>query len=156
MKLPFTIPKMKLSKLETFLLVVFVVYILFPISTPASMAGAVSSPLNMLVMFLITVYLFLYVSPILGVLYIFVVYELIRRSSVVATSTYRPIINYTPTSLNSIQRDQTIKSMNKPVASTLEEEMVQTHAPVGVSESGGRVDVSFKPVSENIHNAFSL
>jgi hypothetical protein len=38
MKLPFTIPKMKLSKLETFLLVVFVVYILFPISTPASMA----------------------------------------------------------------------------------------------------------------------
>jgi hypothetical protein len=51
MKLLFTIPKMKLSKLERFLLVVFVVYILFPISTPASIAGAVSSPLNMLVMF---------------------------------------------------------------------------------------------------------
>jgi hypothetical protein len=61
----------------------------------------------------------------------FVVYELIRRSSVVATSTYRPIINYTPTSLNSIQRDQTIKSMNKPVASTLEEEMVQHTPPSG-------------------------
>jgi hypothetical protein len=156
MKLPFTIPKIKLSKIEIFLLIIFVVYILFPISTPVSMAEMVSNPMSLLIMFLITVYLFLYVSPILGVLYIFVVYELIRRSSAVSISAYNPIVNYTPTALNSNQRDQTIKAMNKPVVATLEEEMVQTHAPIGVSESSNYVEAGFKPVSENVHNAFSI
>lgn len=156
MKLPFTIPKLKLSKTEIFLLVIFIVYILFPINTPAYMASSVLSPLGILVMFLITVYLFLYVSHILGVIYIFVVYELIRRSSIISTSVYRPIVNYTPTALNTSQRNQSITDMNKPAAATLEEEMIQTHAPIGISESSNRVEVGFNPVSENIHNAFSI
>jgi hypothetical protein len=58
MKLPFTIPKMKLSKLERFLLVVFVVYILFPISTPASIAECSFVSAECWSCFLITVYLF--------------------------------------------------------------------------------------------------
>jgi hypothetical protein len=131
MKLPFTIPKMKLSKLERFLLVVFVVYILFPISTPASIAECSFVSAECWSCFWLRCICFIRVAyP--GRSLHFVVYELIRRSSVVATSTYRPIINYTPTSLNSIQRDQTIRE-NKPVASTLEEEMVQTHAPSGLA-----------------------
>jgi hypothetical protein len=48
-----------MTPIEMVLLVVFVLYIVLPIETPEMIAPAVDSPLGMLVMFCITLYLFL-------------------------------------------------------------------------------------------------
>ena len=99
---------------------------------------------------------------------------MIRRSSM-AVSGKVPMIQYTPTQ---IQKERHMADMNLPKAfeqpniyqepmidvgidqliqnnSSLEEEIVQSMAPMGVSEQVGYVNTSFKPVSENIHNASS-
>ena len=48
-----------------------------------------------------------------------------------------------------------MKAMNPPIEYTLEEEVVSTMVgrPTG---NGNYVDSEFKPVSENVHNAFMI
>ena len=70
-----------LSPLETATLIVFVIYIIFPFKTPFFLAGIINTPIGLLVALVLTLYLFFYTNPILGVVFIFVAYELIRRSS---------------------------------------------------------------------------
>jgi hypothetical protein len=145
----FTIPKMKLSKLETFF-TRGVVYILFPISTLRLCRCSFVSAEYVGHVFDYGVSVFIRVAyP--GRSLHFVVYELIRRSSVVATSTYRPNQLYAHVAKQYSARPN--HKENKPVASTLEEEMVQTRPVRLASQVDGLMLVS---VSENIHNAFSL
>jgi hypothetical protein len=68
--------------LEILLLIIFIFYLIFQVKTPNMLIDFVNSNLGMIIILIITVYLFLFTNPILGVLSIFVVYELIRRSSI--------------------------------------------------------------------------
>ena len=111
----------------------------------------VDSPLGMISIFCVTLYLFLYTNPVLGILYIFVAYELLRRSSNVTARS--AIIQYVPSQSN---KDAELKQMNPPVEKTLEEEMVDIRAPIGKSSAVEFVNSDFKPVADKIVNGASL
>jgi len=141
----------KSTPLEIILIIVFVLYIIFPIPTPAFIASSVDSSLGILVIFCVTVYLFLYTSPILGILYILVGYELIRRSSLVTARS--AIIDYTPTQAN---KDVQLQKMNPPQYKTLEEDIIEMRAPVGKSSQMEYVNTSFQPVADSTYDGVSL
>ena len=135
-----------MTPIEMVLLVVFVLYIVLPIETPEMIAPSIDSPLGMLVMFCITLYLFLYSNPVLGVLYILVAYELLRRSS---KKTLRSdTIQHVP---SNEKRDEQIRT-EQPVANSelsLEEEVIAQRAPLRDSQKGSEyVDSAFKPVAD--------
>jgi len=78
MKLPAILKSITL--IEIVVIVIFILYIVFPVPTPAGIAPYIESPLGMVSILLVLVYLFLKSNPILAVLFIFVGYELLRRS----------------------------------------------------------------------------
>ena len=137
-----------LSKLEWALLIIFVLYIVLPIQTPDFFAGLVDSSLGMLTIFVITVYLFFNVNPVVAVVYIFVAYELLRRSSNKTGKV--TIIQHTPSQAN---KDSEMKAMNPVQITTLEEEVVQQMAPIGKSDPGMFISTSFKPVADKVGDA---
>jgi hypothetical protein len=144
------IPKIlkSFNNLELILLVCFVIYILFQISTPPFLAGFIESSLGMLLLFLVTIFLFFYTNPILGVIFVFVAYELLRRSSNVSGKT--AILQYTPSQM---MKDAEMVGMNPPKSETLEEEMVEKMAPVGKSDMSIYTPSSFKPIAEKVGSA---
>jgi hypothetical protein len=144
------IPKIlkSFTNLELILLGCFIVYVVFPISTPSFLAGSIESSLGMLLLFLVTIFLFFYTNPILGVIFIFVAYELLRRSSQISGRT--AIIKHTPSQLN---KDIEMASMNPPKKETLEEEIVEQMAPVGKSDMSIYTPSSFKPIAESVGSA---
>ena len=136
-----------LSPLETATLIVFVIYIIFPFKTPFFMAGVVNTPLGLVVVLVLALYLFFYTNPILGVVFIFVAYELIRRSSLVkvaASDNY--IVRSSP---SEAERSFEMKQMNPVHVVTLEEDVVAKMAPAQVfNHSETTLGVGFKPVAE--------
>ena len=117
------------SQTEISLLVIFVLYLILPIQMPDLISGAIDSPLGMLSIFIITVYLFFNANPILAVVYVFVAYELLRRSSRKTGRT--TIVTYTP---SQIKKDAQMAAMNPVQKETLEEEVVDKMAPIGRSD----------------------
>ena len=145
------------SPLEIVLFLVFFVYLVIPVNTPSFLASLIDTPLGMIVIFAITMFLFCYTNPILGVLYIFVAYELIRRCAKPllaqnTTPSYNPVH---PAPTQQI-RDSEIQEMNPVSTSTLEEEIVQKMAPVGHSDQMAYIDSVFKPVSNDIKGAVEV
>ena len=134
-----------LKPLEIVLLVVFIIYIVFPIQTPDFLASSVDSSLGMLSIFIITIYLFLYVNPIVAVVYIYVGYELLRRSSNKTGKV--TVMQYTPTQA---KKDQEMKNMNPVLEKTLEEDIVEQMAPIGHSDANVYIDTSFKPMADKL------
>jgi hypothetical protein len=144
------IPKIlkTLSTLEMVLLACFAIYVIFPIPTPNFLAGVLDSSLGMLVLFVVGLFLFFYVNPVLGVLFILVAYEMLRRSSHLVGHT--AIVQHTP---SQAKKDIQMINMNPPKKETLEEEIVDKMAPVGQSDLSIYTPSSFKPVSENVGSA---
>ena len=150
---------------EILVLVIFVLYLIFPISTPSVLSPLIESPLGLLIIFCITISLFLYSHPILAILYIFVAYTLLRRSSMVKNS-----VNYVQYTKKEKEKKKEIKQqidegtpptevprtidLKEPV--TLEEEVVSERAPIGRSEPINFLQSSYKPVSTNIIGATSV
>ena len=136
------------NNLELILLGCFIIYIILPISTPSFLAGFINSSLGMLLLFLVTIFLLFYTNPILGIVFIFVAYELIRRTSNIITAT--EIIEYTP---SQVKKDTEMAKMNPPKKETLEEEIVEQMAPVGRSDISIYTPSTFKPVAESVGSA---
>ena len=137
-------PFKSFSLVELTLLVIFVIYLVLPIETPSFLVGSVNSPITLAVIFAVTVYLFVYSNPILAILYIFVAYELLRRSS-----SFKPItmMQYTPTQE---KKNNDLRAMNPPQEKSLEEEVVDKMAPVGKSDASVYLPSTYKPVSEKL------
>ena len=141
-----------ISPLEILLFVLFVVYIVFSIPTPFFLIPLLDSPLGLAFVILTTLYLFLYTTPILGILSIFVAYEMLRRSSKVTGTT--PIMKYTPTQ---VKKDKYMKEMNPPThVLTLEEEIVKEMAPLGKSDPSTYIDTSYKPIADKLIDGVAL
>jgi hypothetical protein len=139
------------SPVEIAVLFVFIVYIVFPIKTPVQFSTYIDSPFGLLTILIITLYLFFYCNPVLGVVYILVAYELLRRSSL---NTHRvPIIQYVPSEK---KRAEEMAKMNPPNYTTLEEEIVQLRAPIDVSKPILYNETTFKPVAEDVMGASSF
>lgn len=140
------------SPLEIFLFILFVVYIVFSIPTPNFIVPLIDNPLGLGIIIITTLYLFLYTTPILGILSIFVAYELLRRSSKITGQTQ--IIDYTPTQ---IKKDQYMKEMNPPThVVSLEEEVITQMAPIGKSDPSTYIDTSYKPISDKVIDGATL
>lgn len=143
-----------ISLIEILVLVIMVVYLVFPIHTPAALAPYVESPLGMISILLITIALFVYASPILAVLYVFVGYTLLRRSAAVKPIMNTPSVPLAPTHVEYVH-EEVVQNVNMPPLSpdTLEEEVVAKMAPVGKGEIFEIVTTSFKPVATNVRGA---
>lgn len=146
-----------ISMAEMVAIVVFIIYIVVPISTPSFMAPYVESPLGMIVIFCIIVALFLFTHPAVAILYLLVAYLLLRRSAAqmgpIPQSAY---VQFTPTvDERAAEIKQETKQMERlpEQPSTLEEDIVNKMAPIGKSEMPVFTPVSFKPVSANMNGA---
>ena len=139
-----------LSPLEIAALVIFVIYIIFPFKSPAFLSGTVNTPIGLVVILVVTLYLFFYTNPILGVVYIFVAYELIRRSSLVRRgSADNYMIRSSP---SEIQRAVEMEQMNPVRSVTLEDDVISKMAPAQVFHDN-TIDSGFKPVAERVVGA---
>jgi len=127
------------STLEIILFIVFVIYLVFPIPTPSFLIPVIDSPLGLGVVVVITIYVFFFTTPILAILSVLVAYELLRRSSVISSVEY-PISPYLPTQH---KKDVIIKQMNPVKKVTLEEEVIQTMAPIGKNDTATFVETSY-------------
>ena len=90
----------------------------------------------------------MYSNPILAILYVFVAYEMLRRSSNITGRT--DLVRYTP---SQIKKDAQMSAMNPTKKTTLEEEIVGQMAPIGQSDISTYMSSSFKPVAEKIGSA---
>jgi len=90
----------------------------------------------------------MYSNPILAILYVFVAYEMLRRSSNITGRT--DLVRYTP---SQIKKDAQMSAMNPTKKTTLEEEIVGQMAPIGQSDISTYMPSSFKPIAEKIGSA---
>ena len=133
------------------MLALFIIYLVMDIYPPEIVASYIDTSIGMVGILLLTLYVFMNYSPVLGVVFLFVAYEIVRRSARVNNRV--PMMMYTP---SQAKKDAELASMNPPVAASLEEEVVEQMAPVGKSSLISYTMSEYKPVSSDIHNASAL
>ena len=148
MKMPSAL--LKMSIFEMVLFIGFILYIVLPIRTPGFLAPYIDSIFGMVVLFCITVSLFVYTNPVLGVLYILVAYEVMRRSSSNKGNTKAIIMEYTPSQTT---KDADLHKMNPAVEKTVEEEVIEVRAPIGKPQPTEYISTSFKPIADKLEGA---
>lgn len=137
-----------LSQVEMMALAVFVLYIVLPIENPSFISNMVDTPLGMVGVLAVTLYLFFNANPLVAILYVFVAYELLRRS---AKQTGKAAIQeHTPSQM---KKDAKMQKMNPVKKETLEEEIVEKMAPIGHSDPVVFSESAFKPVAEDVGTA---
>lgn len=135
------------APLEILLGIIFLCFLLFPRMIPMPLAIFVESSLGIIILLSITILFFVYAHLFVSILFVFVVYELIRRSS--KTTNQSQNLRYSPTQHT---RDQKMQEMNKR-ETTLEEETVSRMVPLGTTEF---IESTYKPVYVDDHHAFQL
>jgi len=141
--------------LHLVLLLLFVIYIIFPISTPNVLVPWVDSPVGLVALFVATVSLFVYTNYVIGILFIFVAYELLRRNHIVvpinntAVGThYMPNRIPNPIPASQKEKNMELKMMNPPREKSLEEEFVEKMAPIGKSDPMEYISSGFQPLAQ--------
>jgi hypothetical protein len=140
-----------MTKIEIGMLLLFVVYLVMDIYPPDILASYIDTSIGMVGILLITLYVFMNYNPILGVVFLFVAYEIVRRSARVNNRV--PMILHTP---SQAKKDAELAEMNPSPPTSLEEEVVDKMAPVGKSSLISYTMSEYKPVSSDIHNASVL
>ena len=140
-----------LSKMDFGMLALFVIYLVLDIYPPELLASYIDTSLGMVGILLTTLYVFMNFNPILGVVFLFVAYEIVRRSARVNNRV--PMMLHTP---SQAKKDAELALMNPVASSSLEEDMVHQMAPVGKSSLISYTMSEYKPVSTDIHNASTL
>ena len=131
---------------QNVLAVLFIVYLIMGYKTPEPVAGMIDTTIGKIVVVLVAVLLFAYANPILGVLGLFVAFDLIRRSSL-STGTYA-LEKYMPTEA----KKYTELTQYNQFPYTLEEEMVKKMAPTKYVASDS-TQVHFSPILDDTHDA---
>ena len=131
-----------LKSLEIVSLVLFIIFIIFPFKLPFIVANIVDSSLGLVFLFMVTIYLFFYTNPILGVIFILVAYELIRRSTINTGGNYIVRDNTTQE-----YKDAELEELNPFQPTTLEEEVINTMAPARNHFIKGDLTNDFIPVT---------
>lgn len=144
----------KFGVFDIILLLLFVIYVVFPVPTPQWLVPFIDSPFGMVGIFAVAVSLFVYRSPILGVLFIFVAYELLRRNHYVPPAS--PIVSETKYAANRVpqkipsqeEKNVELNAMNPPRLRTLEEEVISNKSPIGVSQIPVGLETGFHPAND--------
>ena len=128
--------------------IILVCYIMFNIQTPHFLAKIIDNIYGNIVVIMLALFILTKYNPILGVITLFVAYELIRRSSD-ATGT-SAIKRYLPTQM---KKDKHFSAFNQfPI--TLEEEVVKKMVPL--VESSGPSHLDYNPVFDDSHDAMKV
>lgn len=137
-----------LTNVETAVIVMLISYLALPIQLPDMFVNMVDSPMGTIGIFILSVYLFFNANPLIAVLFVFVAYEMFRRSS--NATGKAAMIKYTPTQA---RKDEKMKKMNPVKTTSLEEEVVNEMAPVGKSDISVFTTSTYKPVAESVGGA---
>ena len=140
-----------LSQMEIGMLLLFVIYLVVDIYPPEIVASYIDTPIGMVGVLLTSLYVFMNYKSVLGVVFLFVAYEIVRRSARVNNRV--PMMLNTPTQA---KKNAELAAMNPPLATSLEEDVVEQMAPVGKSSLISYTMSEYKPVSSDIHNASAL
>lgn len=139
---------LKMTPLEISVIAVMILYVVFQVDTPEFMARTIDSPMGMITILVTALFLFYYANPVIAILFVFVAYELIRRTAFV--SARDAIVEHTPSQK---QKDIQMQVMNPVKTTSLEEEMISQMAPVGKSEMSQILDTKYKPVAPKLEGA---
>jgi len=142
------------TSVEIVLAVLFVLFVVVPLRIPPFLAEFFDSALGVLLLFLVALYLFIYHNPIVGILFLFVSYELVRRSSQVTSSS--ALVHHSP---SQTKKDKELKELNDEseshMATSLEQEMVLLRAPPKSDNDAAApyVESQYKPVADKLNGA---
>jgi hypothetical protein len=135
----------RLQKIEIAVLVVFVLFIVLPVPLPSAITPWIDSPLGVAVLLVVDAFLFFKAHPFVGVLFLLVIYELLRRASK-TSHTRVPMIDYT----RHDARTTTAAAIAPPAEGlSLEEELVLKSGIYQEPPRGGGETFSFQPVVDN-------
>jgi len=137
-----------IKPVEIVFIALFIVFLVLPMNMPPLIASVIDTPIGIVVLLIIVLGLFFYSNPILAIIFVFVAYELLRRSSIVSGRV--GLVQYTP---SQIIKDNQIAAMNPPKTVTLEEEVVQQMAPIGHSDPVNYTSSTYKPVAQPVGSA---
>ena len=133
-----------LNKIEILALLLFILFIILPFKLPLMVTKSIDNSLGLLFLFIIAIYLFFYTNPILGIIFILVAYELIRRSSFTGDGNY--VIN---NNISQLVKDTELEILNPVQEHTLEEEVINKMAPARNDFIKGDYSNNFKPVTDS-------
>ncbi len=133
-----TVPEIAISILA-------VAFLMFDVSPPEMIATQIDTPIGMGTIVILAIYVFMSFHPILGVIFILVAYELLRRSS------YKAIVAYVTPTQEKIDRE--LAEMNPVMPATLEEELVNAMAPIGKSSIISYTTSEYAPVADDTFGA---
>ncbi len=130
------------------LVVLFIIYLLMGYKTPDSVANMIDSTVGKIVVALFALLLFAYSNPILGVLGIFVAYQLVRGASI--KTGMAALEEYYPTE----EKKWSPFTPAHQVPYTLEQEMVKKMAPQKFNTN--YVKATYKPTLDETYDAASV
>lgn len=136
---------------EIAITVLAVAFLLFEVNPPDMIASQIDTPIGMGVLVILAIYVFMSFHPVLGVIFILVAYELLRRSNRYVNKAVT--VHYTPTQDT---KDSEMAAMNPVSATTLEEEYVHTMAPLGKSSIISYTTSEYAPVADDTFGATLL
>jgi hypothetical protein len=138
---------------QLILSILFVIYLIMGYNTPMSLAELIDTPVGKIAVIIVALCILSTSNPILGILALFVAYELIRRSSIALRGELK---NYIPS--ESKKSDQFSAFNQNEFPYTLEQEMVGKMTIQNNSINLSFTDnvSSFKPILDNTHNASML
>ncbi len=137
--------------MEMGMLVLFVLFLVVDVYPPEGIASYIDTSIGMVVVLLTALYVFMNYSPVVGVVFLLVAYEIVRRSARINNRV--PMMLHTP---SQAKKDAELAEMNPAQPTTLEEEMVDKMAPIGKSSLISYTMSEYKPVATDIHNASAL
>jgi hypothetical protein len=127
------------------LVILFIIYLIMGFKTPDSVANMIDSTVGKIVVALVALFLFAYSNPILGVLGIFVAYQLVRNASI--KTGMASLEQYYPTE----EKKWSPFTPAHQFPYTLEQEMVKRMAPQKFNTN--YVKPTYKPMLEDIYDA---
>ena len=133
---------------QNVLAVLFVIYLIMGYKTPAPVANMIDTMWGKIIVITIALLLFAYANPVLGVLGIFVAFDLIKRSTI-STGNYA-LSKYLPTE----KKKMTELTAYNQFPYTLEQEVVKNMTTQKFNTE--YVKASFAPTLDDTHEASSL
>ena len=130
------------------LVILFIIYLLMGYKTPSSVANIIDSNIGKIIVALFALLLFAYSNPILGVLGIFVAYQLIRSASI--KTGMAALEKYYPTQ----EKKWSPFTPAHQFPYTLEQEMVKTMAPQKFNTN--YVKATYRPTLDDTYDAASI
>ena len=143
--------------------IIFVIYILANVQTPAILAGPVDNLFGKVLVVVMAAVLFLKTNPVVGVLGFVVAYQIIKTASVTtgtyAMNHYLPSENSKMKEIQMLNQEKVQEENHTMMAATnvsgsLETEMVEQMAPIVMH--GGDSSLNYSPVLDRQYAAASL